>query len=105
MSWIQQNRGNLFYTGNLFHRFLLVLIVPYHCKSHLHHNQEFLIVHVNRPYSNTLVKELFENSRGGFVAVSKAGEMLLKVEGQIFCFNLTYPNLYEVKDLGFSKTS
>lgn len=31
--------------------------------------------------------------------------MILKVEGQTFCFNFTCLNLYEGKDLGFYKTS
>ena len=52
-----------------------------------------------------LAKELFENSIQGFVTVSKVDQIILNVEGQTFCFNLTYLNLYEGKDLGLYKTS
>lgn len=54
---------------------------------------------------HTLVKELLENSIYSSVTVSKVDETLLKVEGETLCFNLTYLNLSEGKDLGFYKTS
>lgn len=52
-----------------------------------------------------LVKELSESSIYSFITVSEVDKMLSKVEGQTFCFNLTYLNLSKGKDLGFYKTS
>lgn len=65
-------------------------------KPHLHHSQKFLTVHANCPLQqHMLVKGLFENSLYAFATANKADEVILKLEGQTFCFNLTY--LYEVR--------
>lgn len=109
LSWMQQNRTN----RNLFLTFLLILIVSYHQeyfilsnKSHLHHSQEFLIVHANRPYSNICIgKRAFWKQFIRFCNRQLSRWNALKAEGQTFCFNLTYLNLYEGKDLGFYKAS